>query len=227
MVKIDKITLARMIEHTKVNPNTTERDIEKLCKEAKKYNFYSVCVPVIYVKKAKEMLKNTDVKVVCVVGFPFGFSPTEAKVIETKKAIADGVDEIDMVINRCWLKSGKYDLVENDIREVVKAAEGKKVKVIIETSDLNKNEIVKACLICKNAGAHFIKTSTGYTKCGAKIEDIKLIKKTVPDLEIKASGGIRTFKKAIQMIKAGATRIGTSTGVAIIEGKKVKRGIKY
>lgn len=224
---IDKATLAKMIDHTKVSPNTTEKDIKKLCNEAKKYGFNAVCVPSIYVKKAKEFLRKTDVKVICVIGFPFGFAPTEAKVIETKKAIEDGADEIDMVMNRCWFKSKRYDLVEKDIREVVKAAKGKKVKVIIETSDLSKKEIVKACLIAKMAGAHFIKTSTGYTKSGAKVEDIKLIKKTVPDLEIKASGGIRSFRKAVEMVKAGATRIGTSTGVAIIEGKKVKRGIKY
>lgn len=190
-----------------------------------KYGFHSVCVPVIWVKKAKQLVKN-KAKVIAVVGFPFGFNPTEAKVVETKIAIRNGADEIDMVLNRCWLKSKKYDLVEKDIREVVKAARPKGVKVIIETPDLSEDEIKKACLIAKKAGAEFIKTCTGL-RGGVKIKDVKLIKKIVPDLKIKASGGIRTYEKALKLIKAGAVRIGTSAGVQIVKGIKVSKKVKY
>ena len=224
-MEIGRKEIARFIDHTNVKPISTEKDIEKLCKEAIRYKFHSVCVPVIWVKKAKELVKN-KVKVIAVVGFPYGFNPTEAKVVETKIAIKNGADEIDMVLNRCWLKSKKYDLVERDIREVVKAAGKKGVKVIIETPDLSEAEIKKACLIAKKAGAEFIKTCTGL-RGGVKVKDVKLIKRIVPDMKIKASGGIRTYEKALSLIKAGAVRIGTSTGVKIIKGEKVSKKIRY
>jgi len=221
---MEREELAKFIDHTNVSPNSTEKDIEKLCKEALKYNFNAVCVPVIWVKKAKQIVKN-KIKVIAVVGFPFGFNPTESKVLETKIGIKNGADEIDMVLNRCWLKSKKYDLVENDIREVVKAAKGK-VKVIIETPDLSEEEIEKACLIAKRAGAEFIKTCTGL-RGGVRIKDVRLIKKFVPGMKIKASGGIRDYKKALRLIEEGASRIGTSSGVKIIKGLKVSKKVKY
>lgn len=220
-----KKELAKFIDHTNVSPNSTEKDIEKLCKEAIKYKFNSVCVPVVWVEKAKKLVKNR-VKVIAVVGFPFGFNPTEAKVIETKIAVKKGADEIDMVLNRCWLKSKKYGLVEKDIREVVKAAGKKGVKVILETPDLNEEEIEKACLIARKAGAEFIKTCTGL-RGGVKLKDLEIIKKVVPEMKIKASGGIRDYRKALKLIKAGASRIGSSSGVKIIKGLKVNKKVKY
>ncbi|MEM5790460.1 MAG: deoxyribose-phosphate aldolase [Candidatus Aenigmatarchaeota archaeon] len=220
-----KKELAKFIDHTNVSPNSTEKDIEKLCKEAIKYKFNSVCVPVIWVEKAKRLVKNMA-KVIAVVGFPFGFNPTESKVIEAKIAVEKGADEIDMVLNRCWLKSKKYDLVERDIREVVKAAGKKGVKVILETPDLNEEEIKKACLIARKAGAEFIKTCTGL-RGGVKLKDLEIIKKTVPGMKIKASGGIRDYRKALKLIKAGASRIGSSSGVKIIKGLKVSKKVKY
>ncbi len=217
--------LAKFIDHTNVSPNSTEKDIEKLCKEALKYKFNSVCVPVIWVEKAKKLVKDR-LKVIAVVGFPFGFNPTQSKVVETKIAIEKGADEIDMVLNRCWLKSKKYDLVEKDIREVVKAAKGRGVKVILETPDLSEEEIKKACVIAKRAGAEFIKTCTGL-RGSVKLRDLEIIKKAVPGMKIKASGGIRDYKKALRLIKAGASRIGSSSGVKIIKGLKVSKKVKY
>ncbi len=216
---ISKENLAKMIDHTNLNPNATFEDIEKLCNEAKKYGFVVVCVAPYYVRKAVKLLEGTDIKVCGIVGFPFGYDSTVTKVFETKKAMEDGALEIDMVMNRCALKNKEYGAVKEDIESVVKAAKGRITKVIMETCDLNEEEIEKACKIIEESGAHFVKTSTGFGKGGAKVEDVKLVKEVVgARIGIKASGGIRTYEQAIELMKAGATRIGTSAGVKIIEG---------
>ncbi|MFC1659269.1 deoxyribose-phosphate aldolase [Pseudomonadota bacterium] len=208
------------IDHTNLRSDTTSKDIKKLCKEAIKYNFASVCINPCFVSLCKKSLKNSNVKVCTVTGFPLGASTTQTKIFETKKAIKDGADEIDMVINIGKLKEKKYKYIENEIREIVEIAKKNKVltKVIIETCLLDNNEKVKACEIVVKAGADFVKTSTGFSTEGAKVEDIKLMKiATKSKIEIKASGGIRDYKTATQMIKAGATRIGASSGIKIVE----------
>ncbi len=210
--------IAKMIDHTKLNPDATFEDIEKLCEEAKNYGFYSVCVNPFYTSYAKSLLKGTDIKVAVVVGFPLGATTTSVKALETKEAIENGADEIDMVINIGSLKSKKYDVVFNDIKNVVDQAGDKVVKVIIETCLLTNEEKIIACSIAKAAGANFVKTSTGFSKAGANEEDVKLMREIVGDnMGVKASGGVRTYEDAIKMIDAGANRIGASKGVEIIE----------
>lgn len=211
-------SLAKIIDHTNVKPNTNKRNIERLCREAKRYGFRGVCVQPCFVSLAKNLLRETKIKIVTVIGFPFGFNSTKAKVCETKQAIKDGADEIDMVMNIAMLKSKNYKFVEEDIRSVVEAANGKVVKVIIETCYLNKNEKIMACKLVAKAGASFVKTSTGYGTGGATVNDVKLIRKVVGDkLRIKASGGIRTFEQVKALVEAGADVIGTSTGVKIMK----------
>jgi len=222
---MDKKAIAGMIEHTNVNPNATLQDIDKLCMEALKYGFHAVVVPPIYVKHAKRKLKGTGVKVVAVVGFPWGNNPTVSKVAETKYAVRNGADEIDMVMNRSWLKSGDTRAVMRDIRAVIRAAKGRPVKVILETSDLNMDEKIEAIKASVKAGADYIKTSTGYgvNKGGATVEDVALIRKLAgPSVGIKASGGIKRLEDAARLIEAGATRIGTSHGVELMEEKIVE-----
>ncbi|MEM3395300.1 MAG: deoxyribose-phosphate aldolase [Nitrososphaerota archaeon] len=217
--------LARIIEHTNVSPNALPSDIDRLCEEALKYNFYAVVVPPIYVNHAKNRLKGSGVKVVAVVGFPWGNNPTASKVAETRYAVKNGADEIDMVMNRSWLKSGDYRTVMRDIRAVIKAAGKRPVKVILETSDLTEEEKVEAIKIAVKAGASHIKTSTGYgiNKGGATVEDVRLIRKLAgPSIGIKASGGIKRIEDAVRLVEAGATRIGTSRGVELIEQKIVE-----
>lgn len=211
------MTINKYIDHTALKPDTSERDIIKLCTEAKKHQFYAVCVNSGYVKLAKELISKTPVKICSVVGFPLGAMSTEAKVFEAKKAIEDGASEIDMVINIGLLKSKNYVAVFKDISEV-KLAIGKiPLKVIIEISELSKNEIIKICEICIDANADFIKTSTGFSKSGATLTAVKIIRKTVKDqVKIKASGGIKDFETAQKYIEAGANRIGTSAGIAIV-----------
>ena len=205
------------IEHTLLRPTATERDIINLCQEAINYNFYSICINSCYVALAKQLLDGTDIKVCTVIGFPLGGTSTEAKVFEATKAIEDGADEIDMVINVGFLKSKNYVLVFKDIRDVKSAIGRIPLKVIIEISELNKNEIIKICEICMDAKADFIKTSTGYSKSGATLTAVKIIKKTVKDkIRIKASGGIKDYETAAKYIEAGADRIGTSKGVEIL-----------
>ncbi|GAH56180.1 unnamed protein product, partial [marine sediment metagenome] len=183
------------------------------------YGFCAVCISPMYVSLAHELLKDTDVKVDSVAGFPLGYTFTKVKAFETKKLIESGADETDMVINLIALKQKNYSLVLDDIKAVVKAAKGKTVKVILETCYLTDKQIIKACKLSKEAGAHFIKTSTGFGPSGAKVEHVKLMRETVGEkMGVKAAGGIRTFDDAIRFIKAGANRIGTSSGVAIIEG---------
>ena len=218
--------LAKMIDHTILKANATQSDIEKLCEEAKKYNFASVCVNPYWVPLASDLLKNSTVKVCTVIGFPLGATSSESKASETEIAILQGADEVDMVINVGAMKNNQTDIVEKDIFSVVNSARqtGKAqnknitVKVILETCYLTKDEIKNACLCAKNAGADFVKTSTGFGTGGATVEDVKLMKETLgSSMEVKASGGIRDYETAIKMIEAGATRLGTSSGIAIVE----------
>lgn len=210
--------LNRMIDHTLLKPESTPEQIKKLCEEAKEYNFKSVCVNPCYVKEAYEILKDTEVAVCTVIGFPLGANTTAVKVFEAKDAIDNGASEIDMVINIGLMKAGNYSKVEEEIKAVVEASGDNVVKVIIETALLSKEEIVQASKCAMNAGADFVKTSTGFSIHGAKVEDVKLMKETVGDkLEVKASGGIRDLKTSMEMIDAGATRLGVSAGIAIYE----------
>lgn len=208
------------IEHTLLKQDATKEELKKLFEEAKKYNFKGVCVNPCNVKFAKEELKNSDVKIVTVVGFPLGANVSDVKAFETKLAIQDGADEIDMVINVSALKDCDYELVKSDIKKVKAACGTHTLKVILETDLLTKEEIKKACEICVEANADFVKTSTGFVKngIGAKAEDVELMYKTVAPhgLKVKASGGIRDKEKAIQMLQSGAERLGTSSGVAIV-----------
>lgn len=212
--------LNKYIEHTLLKQDATENDLIKLFDEAKENDFLGVCVNPCYVKLAKEHLKNTNVKIVTVIGFPLGANTTEVKVFETKKAVSDGADEIDMVINGTKLKDNDKDYIVNEIRAIKQACSGHNLKVIIETDLLNKDEIIRACECSILGGADFVKTSTGFVKggVGAKEEDVALMYKTVKDagLQVKASGGIRDKETAIKMIEAGAVRLGTSSGVKII-----------
>ncbi|MBD8069201.1 deoxyribose-phosphate aldolase [Bacillus sp. PS06] len=212
--------IAKTIDHTALKADTTKDQIVELCKEAKEYQFASVCVNPTWVATAAELLNGTDVKVCTVIGFPLGANTPETKAFETKDAIAKGATEVDMVINIGALKDKNDELVERDIRAVVEAAKGQALtKVIIETSLLTEEEKVRACEIAVKAGTDYVKTSTGFSTGGATIEDIQLMRKTVgPDIGVKASGGVRDTKGAEDMIEAGATRIGASAGVAIVNG---------
>ena len=209
--------LNRYIDHTLLSPTATESDILKLCDEALKFNFYSVCVNSCYVPIAKQALGQSDVKVCTVVGFPLGAMSTDAKVFEAKKAIEQGASEIDMVMNIGWLKSNNHVAVLKDIADVKRAIGLIPLKVILEISELSKNEIVKACEISIDAKADFVKTSTGFSKSGATLTAVKIMKKTVKDqLKIKASGGIRDAETALKYIDVGVQRIGASAGVAMM-----------
>ncbi len=209
--------LNRYIDHTLLSASATEADILKLCEEAIKYNFYSVCVNSSYVPIAKQALGHSDVKICTVVGFPLGAMSTEAKMFEAKKAIEQGASEIDMVMNIGRLKSKNYVAVLKDISNVKHAIGLIPLKVILEISELSKNEIVKACEICIDARADFVKTSTGFSKSGATLTAVKIMKKSVKDqLKIKASGGIRDAETAFKYIEVGVHRIGVSSGVAMM-----------
>ncbi len=212
--------LAKMIDHTLLRADATQSEMTKLTEEAKQYQFASVCVNPGWVAYAAEQLQGTGVDICTVIGFPLGASTTETKTFETKDAIAKGATEVDMVINISALKDGKDDYVEQDIRAVVEAAAGKAlVKVIIETCLLTDEEKVRACQAAVRAGADFVKTSTGFSTGGATPEDIALMRKTVgPDVGVKASGGVRSLEDMQKMIEAGATRIGASSGVKIMQG---------
>ena len=212
------MNLAKMIDHTLLKSEASAEQIKLLCKEAKEYNFKSVCVNPTNVKLASECLSGSDVLVCTVIGFPLGANTTDVKVFETKDAILNGADEIDMVINIGALKSKKLDLVFEDIKRVKEETGDKTLKVIIETSLLSEDEKKLACELSIKAGAEFVKTSTGFSTGGATIEDVKLMKSVVLDnLEVKASGGIRDLKTALEMIDAGATRLGVSAGVQIMK----------
>ena len=213
--------LAKLIDHTLLRPEATSADIEKLCAEARRYSFYSVCVNPSYVRDAKTQLRGSPVKVCCVVGFPLGAQPPEIKTLEARRAIREGAQEIDMVINIGALKSGDDALVRRDIRGVVEACnEGHAAcKVILETALLSDEEKVRGCELAMRAGADFVKTSTGFSSGGATTEDIVLMARTVSPrkLGVKASGGIRTYRDVVRMIQAGATRVGCSSSVTIME----------
>ncbi|MCP3740054.1 deoxyribose-phosphate aldolase [Rossellomorea sp. BNER] len=215
------MNIAKYIDHTALKADTSKEAIQKLIDEAKQYKFKSVCVNPGYVSFASEQLKDTDVEVCTVIGFPLGASTTKTKVFETKDAIDKGATEIDMVINVSLLKDKENDAVEHEISEIVKAAKGKAiVKVIIETALLTDEEKERACLLAKKANADFVKTSTGFSTGGATVEDIKLMRSVVGgDMGVKASGGIRTIEDVNNMIEAGASRIGASAGVSIIKGE--------
>ncbi|GGK18479.1 deoxyribose-phosphate aldolase [Caldalkalibacillus thermarum] len=221
--------LAAYIDHTLLKPDATQQEIDKLCEEARQYQFASVCVNPTWVKRCAQQLKDTPVKVCTVVGFPLGANTSTIKAAETEQALADGAQEVDMVINIGTLKSGQHHAVEEDIKAVVKATQGKAVvKVIIETALLTDEEKIIACQLSKRAGADFVKTSTGFLGGGATVADVELMKKTVGDtLGVKASGGIRDYATAIAMIKAGATRLGASAGVAIVTGAKASGESQY
>lgn len=213
--------LNKYIDHTILKPETTKEQVAQILAEAKEYDFASVCVNPTWVAYAAQELKNSDVKVCTVIGFPLGANTPALKAFETKDAIENGADEIDMVINIGALKSKNYDLVLEDIQAVVAASGDKLVKVIIETCLLTEEEKIKACQLSKEAGADFVKTSTGFSTGGATVEDVALMRKTVgPDMGVKASGGARSYEDAIAFIEAGATRIGASSGVAIMKGEK-------
>lgn len=214
--------LSQYIEHTLLKQDAGKEALLKLFEEAKEYEFKGVCVNPCNVALAKEKLRGSKVKVVTVVGFPLGASVATVKAFEAETAIADGADEIDMVLNVGALKDKNYPLVKSDIETVKKACKNHVLKVILETDLLEKDEIQKACEICASAGADFVKTSTGFVKngAGARVEDVELMHKTVAPygLGVKASGGIRDREKALALVKAGAARLGTSSGVQIVKG---------
>lgn len=214
--------IASYIDHTLLKPESTKEQVIQLCKEAAEYEFASVCVNPSYVETAAAELKDSKVKVCTVIGFPLGASTSETKAFETKDAIAKGAEEIDMVVNIGAIKSGDSELVKNDIQAVVEAAKGKAiVKVIIEASLLTDEEKVLASRLSKEAGADFVKTSTGFSTGGATVADVKLMRETVgADLGVKASGGVRSLEDVQGMIDAGASRIGASSGVQIMQGLK-------
>lgn len=214
--------LERYIDHTLLKPESTDLDVQKVCIDAKKYNFKSVCINPSWVKYAADLLKGSDVETCTVIGFPLGANTSKVKAFEAEQAVKEGATEVDMVINIGALKSEDFGLVYDDIKAVVTAVNGKAlVKVIIEACLLNEHEKVRACEAAKRAGADFVKTSTGFSTGGATIEDIKLMRKTVGEkMGVKASGGVRSIEDAKAMIEAGATRIGTSNGVSIVEGNE-------
>lgn len=211
--------LAGIIDHTLLYPYANSDDIETLCREAAGYGFFSVCVHGCWVQTAVSALEGTDVQVCTVVGFPLGASDPDVKRYETEVAIDEGAQEIDVVLNLGWLKNGQHELVHRELRDVVEAADERKVKVIIETCFLTEDEKKTACKIVNDSGAHFVKTSTGFGKGGATKEDIKLISDQVgKKLGIKASGGIKNTKTALEMIQAGANRLGLSSSIQVVEG---------
>ena len=221
--------IAKYIDHAILKPETTKAEVKKACEEAKRYGFHSVCVNGVNVAFAYEQLEGTDIKVAAVIGFPLGAMASEVKAFEAENVIDNGAEEIDMVINIGSLKEGNEDEVLNDIRAVIDVAKNRAiVKVIIETCLLTGEEKVLACKLAEKAGAHFVKTSTGFGTGGAVIEDIKLMRKAVgPGMSIKASGGIRDFKTALAMIEAGATRIGAGASVDIVAGAKQSGTTEY
>jgi deoxyribose-phosphate aldolase len=218
---IDIKNLSSCIDHTLLKPDVVERDIKKLCEEACRHQFYGVCVNGCWIAAAHEILKGSQVKVVSVAGFPLGAMSQESKVAETGIAIRDGADEIDFVANIGRLKQGDREYLLREFKNEVRAAQGRPVKVIIETCLLSMEEKVLACRLAVDAGVHFVKTSTGFSGAGATVADVRLMREIVgPDIGVKASGGIRDLETAVAMMEAGASRLGTSASVAIIQGDK-------
>ena len=218
---MEKMPLNKYIDHTILKPTCLVSDIEKLCAEAKQYDFAAVCVPPNFVKLAKEKLAGSTVQVATVIGFPFGYSATEAKIAEIILAMVDGADELDVVANIAAIKNGDWSAIADEINHIMPIirSKGKVIKIIIESGVLTDDEIIKCCDIYGIAGIDYLKTSTGYAEKGASVEAVKLFRKHLPDqVQIKASGGIRDYATAKLMIDAGATRIGCSAGVAIVSG---------
>ena len=214
------MNIAHTIDHTLLAPEATTEQIDNLCDEARHYEFYSVCILPRWIEHAKKRLGGSKVKIVTVISFPHGNDLSTSKALASQQAKIAGADEIDMVMNLDWAKSGNWPAVESDIAQVVKAVKSTPVKVILETCLLSQDQIQEACQAAARAGAKFVKTSTGFSKSGATIEAVKLMKASVPPtMEVKASGGIRDLPTALAMIQAGATRLGTSSGAAIISGK--------
>ena len=217
--KLNSQELSEYIDHTLLRPDASQKEIEQTCAEAKEFRFKGVCVDAKWLPIVVPLLKGTSTLAVTVVGFPSGSVPTAEKAKETETAKNAGAQEIDMVLNREWLKEKNYSAVFNDIAAVVKAAGAVPVKVILETSELTREEKILACGLSKAAGAKFVKTSTGFSKSGATVEDVALMRSIVgKELGVKASGGVRNLEQALAMIEAGATRLGTSAGVAIVKG---------
>ena len=217
--------LANFIDHTLLKPDATKQQIRKLCEEALEHHFYAVCVNSFHLATCTEILRNTKVKLACVVGFPLGATETSVKSFEASRVISLGADEIDMVLNIGALKAKDYSFVEKEISELVRVAKGSTVKVILETSLLTDEEKTKACKISVHAGAHFVKTSTGFGGGGATVKDVRLMKSAVGEKAlIKASGGVKNFESAIALIQAGASRLGTSSGVLLVTGQEIKSG---
>jgi deoxyribose-phosphate aldolase len=220
-MKMTKQQLAGTIDHSLLRPNATREQLQKLCEEAMEYRFKAVCVNPIHVAEAAQILKGTMVLICSVVGFPFGTHSHKTKAFETKEVIRLGAQEIDMVIRVGALKEGRDLEVAEDIQSVVQSAGGNPVKVILETYYLTAEEIIRGCKLCVEAGASFVKTSTGFAEAGAKVEDVRLMRETVgKDFGVKAAGGIRTLEDALKMIEAGANRLGTSGSVAIVQAVK-------
>lgn len=208
----------RLIDHTLLAPDATKGQIEKLCEEAREYEFASVCVNPGWIRLSKSLLKDSPVKVCTVIGFPLGATMMASKISEAKESLFEGADELDMVINVGRLKDHDDGYVETEIRELKKVCGEHVLKVIIETCLLTEEEKTRACLLAKNAGADFVKTSTGFSKGGATVEDVKLMRETVgPDMGVKASGGVKSKEDLVKMVEAGATRIGTSHGVDLVK----------
>ena len=214
------MNIAKMIDHTILNPDASLEDIKRICKEAKEYGFASVCINPNYVSLAKEELKGSDVKVCTVIGFPLGANTVSTKAYEAKEAVINGADEIDMVQNVTMAKEHNWDYIEKEVKAVKDAIDGRLLKVILETCFLSKDEIKESSLAAIRGGADFVKTSTGFGKGGAKAEDIEIMRKAVgPNKGVKASGGIHNYQEAKAMIEAGANRIGASKSIEIIKGE--------
>lgn len=219
-----KYEMARWIDHTLLKPDATQEQVEKICDEAREFSFASVCINPTWVSLCYKLLRGTNVKVCTVIGFPLGATLPEVKATEARQVINNGAQEVDMVINVGALKSGDLALVEHDIRSVVRAAGRRVVKVILETCLLTDEEKVTACTIAKQAGADFVKTSTGFSSGGATVTDVALMRKVVgPGMGVKASGGVRSYNEACNMVEAGATRIGASASVAIVSNDKSEK----
>jgi len=213
-------SIASYIDHTILSADATQEKVERICFEAIKYHFASVCVNGCWVRLCTKLLSGSGVKVCCVVGFPLGAMSARVKAFEAKQAITDGAEEIDMVMNIGWLKGHDDGLIQDEVAAVKLASRGRLLKVIIEACLLTEEEKVRACRLAKSAGADFVKTSTGFSKGGATVEDVKLMRKVVgTDCGVKAAGGIHTYEEAKAMIEAGANRIGASAGIAIVEGQ--------
>ena len=223
--KLKPKDLASFIDHTLLKPDATKLQIRKLCEEALEHHFFAVFVNSFHLATCAEILRNTKVKLACVVGFPLGANETSVKSYETSRVISLGADEIDMVLNIGAIKAKDYSFVEKEISEIVRVAKGNTVKVILETSLLTDDEKIKACEVSMHAGAHFVKTSTGFGGGGATVNDVLLMKSAVGEkVLIKASGGIKNFQSAISLIEAGASRLGTSSGVLLVTGQEIKSG---